>query len=411
MCRQSRPRHLQLMVCLVRHEMRFIVIICVALMLFVTGGMFSVVRICRAQCEEEKQINEIDNKLEYQFDLKKILMFSYLSNTHRFLTMGRTGFIEADCPVSNCYITLNQSAAAEDEFDSIIFQGWQFNETWRKRKRKPHQMYIFYSSEPPGLNGMAHDLDQYNGFFNRTMTYLSDSDFHYPFGRIDALPSAPKSTVERLRMMRNVFRSDYNPAAGKNNIAVIMTMNCDVPSQRLNYVHQLQKHISVDIISPGGKCGGEDACPLWTHYRNYEDECRDMIEIKYKFYLAFENSICDEYVTEKFFFAIGRNIVPVVLGGANYSAIAPPHSYINALDYTPKELAEYLTLLHLNDHLYAEYFWWKPHYQVFNSISLASNVFCDICEALHRPKRKVVTGLQNWFVNSRHCVSRPFYAD
>ena len=43
-----------------------------------------------------------------------------------------------------------------------------------------------------------------------------------------------------------------------------------------------------------------------------------------------------------------RNIVPVVLGGADYAAIAPPHSYINALDYTPHELATYLTELDRN---------------------------------------------------------------
>ena len=65
---------------------------------------------------------------------------------------------------------------------------------------------------------------------------------------------------------------------------------------------------------------------------------------------------------------MARDVVPVVLGGADYSAIAPPHSYINAMDYTPKQLAQYLLELDRNDTLYASYFWWKPHYRVLNEL-------------------------------------------
>ena len=58
----------------------------------------------------------------------------------------------------------------------------------------------------------------------------------------------------------------------------------------MGYVRKLQKYMHVDIISNGGKCGGKDLCPK---SRN-EDVCYDMIEQTYKFYLAFENSICRE---------------------------------------------------------------------------------------------------------------------
>ena len=46
------------------------------------------------------------------------------------------------------------------------------------------------------------------------------------------------------------------------------------------------------------------------------------------FYLTFENSKCKDYVTEKFFAIQQLDIVPIVMGGANYSAIAPRGSYI-----------------------------------------------------------------------------------
>ena len=58
-----------------------------------------------------------------------------------------------------------------------------------------------------------------------------------------------------------------------------------------------------------------------------------MLEQDYKFYLSFENSICVDYVTEKFYNALLFNTVPVVYGGADYSRLAPNMSYINIRNY------------------------------------------------------------------------------
>ena len=62
-------------------------------------------------------------------------------------------------------------------------------------------------------------------------------------------------------------------------------------------------------------------------------------------------------------------MIPVVFNGANMSAIAPPHSYINAEDFSSVEqLAEYLKLVGKNDSLFASYFWWRDYY-VFTNVS------------------------------------------
>ena len=58
-------------------------------------------------------------------------------------------------------------------------------------------------------------------------------------------------------------------------------------------------------------------------------------------------------------------IIPVVLGGANYSQLVPPHSVINVMDYpSPRALAEYLHKLDWNDTLYNEYFQWQDYYDM-----------------------------------------------
>ena len=62
------------------------------------------------------------------------------------------------------------------------------------------------------------------------------------------------------------------------------------------------------------------------------------IASNYQFYLAFENSLCKDYATEKLFRALASDLVPVVMGGANYSNIVPPKSVINVQDFESPEL-------------------------------------------------------------------------
>ena len=46
------------------------------------------------------------------------------------------------------------------------------------------------------------------------------------------------------------------------------------------------------------------------------------------------------------------------------SAIAPPHSYIDASEFeSPAALARYLKLLDSDDARFNEYFWWRDFYE------------------------------------------------
>ena len=68
----------------------------------------------------------------------------------------------------------------------------------------------------------------------------------------------------------------------------------------------------------------------------YSDE---MVERDYKFYLSFENSICRDYVTEKFYKAIAFSTVPVVYGGADYKKTGvPKKAYIDVRDFASRKL-------------------------------------------------------------------------
>ena len=76
-------------------------------------------------------------------------------------------------------------------------------------------------------------------------------------------------------------------------------------------------------------------------------------------------------------------LILVVLGGANYSAIAPPHSYIDASEFPdPKSLAHFLKIVDADDAKFNEYFWWKDFYRVVRVYPE-----CSLCSVLNDLKR------------------------
>ena len=69
----------------------------------------------------------------------------------------------------------------------------------------------------------------------------------------------------------------------------------------------------------------------------------------YWFYLAFENSNCQDYITDELWKILNLNIVPVVMGGGNYTRDAPEKSVINVNDFpSVKAMADYLIHLTKN---------------------------------------------------------------
>jgi len=120
--------------------------------------------------------------------------------------------------------------------------------------------------------------------------------------------------------------------------------------------------------------------------------------------------MCLDYITEKFFYNLSFNIVPVVLDlNGNYNKMAPPRSFINALDYpTVKDLADYLKVLDRNDTLYNEYFRWKRLYALGGP-----NAACQLCFKLHDPSNPVSVkrDLAKWWHYEASCKVLTFDKD
>ena len=149
-----------------------------------------------------------------------------------------------------------------------------------------------------------------------------------------------------------------------------------------------------------GSCGSLK-CP------RRDDDCVEMLQKDYKFYLAFENSNCKDYVTEKFFTnALHNGVVPIVMGASveEYAAIAPPHSFLHVDQFdSPAALAEYLKLLDSDDDLYNKFFHWRTKGEW-----LRTRFFCRVCSMLHYhqeqgPSKGVEGGWGQWWQGKGVC--------
>ena len=226
----------------------------------------------------------------------------------------------------------------------------------------------------------------YDHYFNWTMSYKLDSDIQLLYGRIepktDSLTMGQEEREQLERQNRQARRHGRISRMGKRRPVVWMASHCPTSGRREDYVRELSRYMQVDIY---GECGdGTLSCPRNASHWLSETYCYDLIEETYLFYLSFENSICRDYVTEKFFLLLQRRIVPVVYGGADYERLAPPHSFIDARKFTPESLAVYLKQLSANPSLYEAYFSWKDRYTVQAGVEqMARHAFCHLCWKLH----------------------------
>lgn len=197
-------------------------------------------------------------------------------------------------------------------------------------------------------------------FFNWTMGYRADSDVPWPFGAV--VPRDPAAVN---------LSTEYDPGrfgapdgvgeilAGKTRLAAWFVSNCDSDSDREAYAAGLAAAgAPVTVLGGCSPAEGGRGCPR-------DSDCEREAWRSHKFYLAFENAVCADYATEKFFGALSRGAVPVVLGGADYRALAPDRSYVDAAAFaSPAALAAFLLELDADDERYRSYFWWKDHFDV-----------------------------------------------
>ena len=224
--------------------------------------------------------------------------------------------------------------------------------------------------------------------------------------------------------------------------------HCHTPSRRESYVRELLQHVDVDVY---GACsslypGHAKSDPCSKPAISDTNKCNIDLYNSYKFYLAFENSQCNDYISEKYWKIysperlFAAHVVPVVRGAhdtqykrlTSTSRHSSPLAYINADAFkTPRHLAEFLIYLNGNETAYAAYLTWKvdvaddiaEHVESSESKSNTRTAyetprsdlspFCDVCAKLHNEtylsEQRASVSVSKWLDPAHECWDKGEY--
>ncbi|KAM9687568.1 3-galactosyl-N-acetylglucosaminide 4-alpha-L-fucosyltransferase FUT3-like [Trichechus inunguis] len=273
--------------------------------------------------------------------------------------------------MADCQLTANRGVYWQA--DAVIVHHWDImSRPWAQlppSPRPPGQRWVWFSLESPSHCQQLKALD---GYFNLTMSYRSDSDIFTPYGWLEPWPGQPADALANL--------------SAKTKLVAWVVSNWNVNSVRVRYYQQLQPHLKVDVY-------GRSHQPLPP---------ATMMEVlaQYKFYLAFENSVHPDYITEKLWKnALQAWAVPVVLGPSrsNYERFLPPDAFIHVDDFpSPQALAQHLQALDKDQAAYLRYFRWRETLRAC-SRSWAQD-YCKACWRLQQESRyQTVPSIASWF--------------
>ncbi|XP_076440922.1 alpha-(1,3)-fucosyltransferase C-like [Babylonia areolata] len=350
--------------------------------------------------------------------VKTILLWTDFFGSAEWLTHPATF---QTCVVKDCRVTAERGELREADAVLVNVRGIS-SPSDLPLVHPPHQVWVVHGSEPPYYINIH--LASFNNVFNWTSWYRTDADIFSPYGHFgprgsvrDVKPdgnlnasssssSSLSSSSPRKAPTAGVFQANYihedlsssqsprpeedagdaeDPFGLHDLLVFWAASSCINYAQRYKLVSALQELLPVDTY---GHCGTK------TCQRNGL-ACEKTLK-RYKFVLAFENGYCRDYVTEKYWNALSRNQIPIVSGGADYSQITIPGSYIDVDNFSSvEELAQFILRVGSDRRLYNSFFTWRDRY-----LRLRYGVvnWCQMCAALHDKSRQpqVYSDLKGW---------------
>ncbi|KAL3070437.1 hypothetical protein niasHT_032227 [Heterodera trifolii] len=234
--------------------------------------------------------------------------------------------------------------------------------------RRTDQSYVMYTAEsPPNTLPHFNRTIMTDNWFNATVTYRTDSTVYLPYDRLVRItPDTPADDIwKQEEVLKKVRR--------KTKLAFQVVSHCDAESGRDLLTKRLSELMPVDLAGPCYKVPCDEPNCYWAGMDSHF------------FYFAFENSVCPQYVTEKFWKPFRALTVPIVLRRSVLEGLdVPPNAFIAADDFdTVEELADYLTKLRNDTERYLKFFEWTKTYQK-NHFAIMHSPFCKLCEFAHR---------------------------
>lgn len=221
--------------------------------------------------------------------------------------------------------------------DVVVFHVPTVGRIDRLRKRAG-QVWVAWCMESK-VNYPALADEAFMRRFDLRMTYEQDADVWCPY--------LPHRSEWEAAMRQPV------PAKTEAAPAVLFRSASLDRSGRTDLLVQLFRHMKIDSYGRFMRTRELDGPDLGN-------ATKFATIARYRFSLAFENSVAPDYVTEKLFEPLLLGTVPVYLGAPNVAEFAPDHSYVDASAFpSAKALAEYLNHLSADPAAYAAYHRWR----------------------------------------------------
>ena len=230
---------------------------------------------------------------------------------------------------------MDSSSPVPHDVDVIIMLPYEAENIQKviPKKKSNHTYKVLYWREalwPPASDATQAKFDFTMGIHFNHAQVLNPSWLSTPYSMYHSFPLVEKKT----------------------KFAIALVSDCKTKSKREIYLQHLVDYLGADRINLYGDC--------YKKFPRTEDALK--LIFQYKFFLSFENTIQNGYVTEKLFFQMGMPPIPVYYGTEHSPNITTIPSYIKVSDYkTPKALAKHLLHLDQNDEEYNKYHEWRKN--------------------------------------------------
>ncbi|XP_054253927.1 alpha-(1,3)-fucosyltransferase 10 [Indicator indicator] len=263
---------------------------------------------------------------------------------------GETGRL-GQCGEDVCFFTVNKTYQHNQMTRAFLFYGTDFGiDSLPLPREDYHDWALFHEESPKNNYKLFHEPTI--TLFNHTATFSRHSHLPLTTQYLEGVEILKSLRYMIPLQMKNSLRKRLAPLA-------YVQSDCSPPSDRDSYVRELMCHIEVDSY---GECLHNRDLP--QHLRNptaMDNGNFYKILAQYKFILAFENAVCEDYITEKLWRPLKLGVVPVYFGSPSVIEWLPSNkSAILVSSFShPRELAHYIKTLDTNDREYESYLQWK----------------------------------------------------
>ncbi|XP_058984271.1 alpha-(1,3)-fucosyltransferase B-like isoform X1 [Musca domestica] len=324
------------------------------------------------------------------------------------------------CDLSNiCRFTTKRDKLGDA--GAILFYGSNVKTDDFPLPRLPHHIWALIHEESP-RNVPFMPYNDWLQHFNFTSTFSRNSNV--------PLTTFYLTNVENLTCPTYTIPIGEKSRYKDHALVLFIQSDCDTMSGRDDYVKELMNYIKVDSF---GTCLKNRNLPdrlqkLQHDYLNnlYAPELLKFIG-RYKFVISYENGVCEDYITEKFWRPLIAGSIPIYYGSPSIKDWSPNEkSFIDVRDFkSPESLAMYLKELDADDRAYNSYLNHKynmlqpiTNKRLLNDLNMRKTAMhngdlfqsfeCAVCSHVHDLKKGKSESLM---ASERHyqCAHDPVY--